>query len=88
MVYSYHEILFDNKKNNIFISAATLMNLKNSMLSKLVQSQKVTWYDLDIIGKYVEVENRLLVSWGKGLRKDWEVTAKEGRVEGVVMKIF
>lgn len=64
------------------------MNLKNSMLSKLVQSQKVTWYDLDIIGKYVEVENRLLVSWGKGLRKDWEVTAKEGRVEGVVMKIF
>jgi len=47
-----------------------------------------TYNEMSIIGKYVEVENRLLVSWGKGLRKDWEVTAKEGRVEGVVMKIF
>ena len=34
--------------NNIFISSATLTNLKNSMLSKLVQSQKVTLYDVGI----------------------------------------
>lgn len=74
MVYSYHEILFDNKKNNIFISAATLMNLKNSMPSKLVQSQKSHVWS-GHMGKYVEVENRLLGCL-KGLRKDWEVTAK------------
>ena len=71
MVYSYNEILFDNKKNDIFISAATLMNLKNSMLSKLVQISPISdkkshcmiWtYEMSRIGKYVEGENRLLVA--------------------------
>lgn len=58
-------------KSDIFISAATLMNLKNSMLSKLVQISPISdkkshcmiWtYEMSRIGKYVEGENRLLVA--------------------------
>ena len=41
VVYLYNEIPVRNKRNKLLIQATRLMNLKNSMLSKRSQSQKV-----------------------------------------------
>ena len=64
MVCPYNGILFSNRRNTVLICTTAWMNLENIMLRGISQIQKVTSCVIQLTGKSIETESRLVSGEG------------------------